>query len=96
MLKSELIAQLAAKYPEYDLLQMAEIVDDILDNIVDALVHKNRVEIRDFGNWQVKCYDSCEARDPRTGSKVKVAPRYLPRFKMGKALRDHIMPLVES
>ncbi|MCL4148569.1 UNVERIFIED_CONTAM: hypothetical protein GTU68_011954 [Idotea baltica] len=56
----------------------------------DAMVNGGRVEIRGFGSFVVKKYDSYEGRNPKTGEKIPVPPKKLPFFKVGKELKERI------
>ena len=49
-----------------------------------ALVNGERIEIRGFGSFSIREYDGYDGRNPKTGEKVKVAPKRLPFFKVGK------------
>ncbi len=66
------------------------VVDTVFEEMKQALVNGNRIEIRGFGSFSIREYDGYEGRNPKTGEKVKVAPKRLPFFKVGKELRDRI------
>ena len=90
MTKSELVAKLAAKNPQLYLRDVEAIVDTIINEMSDALVRGDRVELRGFGAFSVKERDSRTGRNPRTGETVKVDAKRMPAFKAGKALRDRL------
>ena len=48
------------------------------------------IEIRGFGSFVIKNYGSYEGRNPKTGEKIKVRPKKLPFFKVGKDLREQV------
>jgi len=50
----------------------------------------DRVEIRGLCSFFVKKYKGYTARNPKTGEKVKIAPKKLPFFKVGKELKDRV------
>jgi integration host factor subunit beta len=56
----------------------------------NALVKGERIEIRGFGNFTVRNYQSYQGRNPRTGTKVEVSPKRLPFFKVGKELKERV------
>lgn len=89
MTKSELISRLSKKIklPKRD---TRIIVDTIIDAIKEALIKEERIEIRGFGSFVVKHYDSYVGRNPKTGEKVPVPPKKLPFFKMSKLLLKYI------
>lgn len=55
-----------------------------------ALLDGDRVEIRGFGSFKVKEYESYSGRNPRTGDKVEVRPKRLPFFRAGKELKEFL------
>jgi len=67
-----------------------EVVDTIFGCMKEALINGDKVEIRGFGTFKVKSYDSYEGRNPRTGEKIKVMPKKLPFFKVGKELNEKL------
>ncbi|MEN8140829.1 MAG: HU family DNA-binding protein [Thermodesulfobacteriota bacterium] len=89
MNKSELIEAMAE---EMDLtpVEAAEMVNTILESMSDTLVSGNHIEIRGFGSFVVKDYESYKGRNPKTGEKIKVPPKKLPFFKVGKELRESV------
>ena len=68
-------------------LQTKEIVQKTFDAIVEALVAEHRIELRNFGVFEVKCRAPRKARNPRTGGKVLVPEKYVVTFKPGKELQ---------
>ncbi len=66
------------------------IVSTIFSLMVQALVKGERIEIRGFGNFTMRSYQSYQGRNPRTGFKVEVAPKRLPHFKVGKELKERV------
>ncbi len=89
MNKSGLIEVLAEK-AGITKKQSEQIVNLIFDSMKDALVAGERIEIRGFGSFMVKNYDSYMGRNPKTGEKVPVPPKRLPSFKVGKELRERV------
>lgn len=89
MTKSELIEALAV---EIDLgpKRTREIVDTILDTMSDALSRGEGIELRGFGSFSIRQYSSYEGRNPKTGKHIKVKPKRLPFFKVGKDLREAV------
>ena len=66
------------------------IINSIFTSMEEALKSGERIEIRGFGSFEVRNYKSYEGRNPRTGAPVKVAPKRLPFFKVGKELRERV------
>ena len=67
-----------------------DVVHLIFDTMGSALVSGGRIEIRGFGSFVVKKYESYTGRNPRTGASIFVKPKRLPCFKVGKELRDRV------
>ena len=89
MNKQQLIEQLAQS--ERITQQMAKSVVDItFQSMADALSRGDRIEIRGFGSFKVKHYDGYEGRNPKTGEIIKVSPKKLPFFKVGKDLKERV------
>jgi integration host factor subunit beta len=87
MIKSELVARVAAANPHLYQRDVENIVNAILEEIVDALSRRDRVELRGFGAFSVKERPARVGRNPRTGENVDVAGKAVPFFKTGKEMR---------
>ena len=90
MIKSELVARLAERYPHLYHRDVERIVSTVLDEISSALSKGDRVELRGFGAFSVKHRDSRVGRNPRTGASVSVAEKAVPYFKTGKEMRARL------
>jgi integration host factor subunit beta len=90
MTKSELIQKLAERNPHLFLRDVEKIVDTVFDEVSEALVRGDRVELRGFGAFSIKHRDARTGRNPRTGETVEVEAKRLPFFKTGKALRERL------
>jgi integration host factor subunit beta len=71
-------------------LQTGQIVHDLLDAIVNALVKEGRVELRNFGVFEVRRRKAREGRNPRTGKKVMVPEKCTVIFKPGQAVAERV------
>ncbi len=67
------------------------IVDEIFSCMTDALVASGRIEIRGFGSFALKVYESYVGRNPRSGVSTIVAAKRSPVFKVGAELKNRIM-----
>ncbi len=70
--------------------ESAAVVDLFFSKISDALAGGDRVEIRGLCSFFVKEYKSYQGRNPMTGESVRVAPKRLPFFKIGKELKERV------
>lgn len=74
-------------------LKTKEIVQKTFDAIVDTLVEERRIELRNFGVFEVKQRAPRKARNPRTGEKVFVPRKYVVTFKPGKEMEERVREL---
>ncbi|MCX7426733.1 MAG: integration host factor subunit beta [Planctomycetia bacterium] len=74
-------------------LKTKEIVQKTFDAIVRTLVDERRIELRNFGVFEVKRRASRKARNPRTGDKVFVPEKYVVTFKPGKEMDKRVREL---
>jgi integration host factor subunit beta len=88
--KSELIAQLAQRYPQLVAKDAEYAVKMILDAMTQALLEGNRIEIRGFGSFGLNYRPPRVGRNPKSGDKVQVPEKYVPHFKAGKELRERV------
>jgi integration host factor subunit beta len=90
MTKSELIAQLAARFPQLVAKDADYAVKMILDAMTDALARGDRIEIRGFGSFALNYRPPRVGRNPKSGEKVHVPEKHVPHFKAGKELRERV------
>lgn len=74
-------------------LKTKEIVQKTFDAIVDTLVEEKRIELRNFGVFEVKKRAARKARNPRTGDKVYVPEKFVVTFKPGKEMEERVREL---
>jgi integration host factor subunit beta len=67
-----------------------DVVNLVFKGFTDELKKGGRIEIRGFGSFVVKDYEAYTGRNPKTGTKIKVEPKKLPFFKVGKELKDRV------
>ncbi len=71
-------------------LKAKEIVQKTFDAIIETLVDEGRIELRNFGVFEVKRRAARNARNPRTGEKVLVPEKYVVTFKPGKEMEKRV------
>jgi len=89
MNKSQLVKTLAEK-ESISLDEASVIVNTFFDTIKSSLKNGDRVEIRGFGSFKIKEYDGYLGRNPSTGEVVRVKPKRLPFFRVGKDLKEYL------
>ena len=71
-------------------LETKEIVQSVIDCIAETLVEERRIELRNFGVFEVRKRAARNARNPKTGAKVKTKEKNVVAFKSGLALGQAI------
>jgi nucleoid DNA-binding protein len=77
-------------------LKTKEIVQKTFDAIVETLVEERRIELRNFGVFEVKQRAARKARNPRTGERVDVPQKFVVTFKPGKEMEEKVRLLEEE
>jgi integration host factor subunit beta len=77
-------------------LKTKEIVQKTFDAIVETLVEDRRIELRNFGVFEVKQRAARKARNPRTGAKVFVPEKFVVTFKPGKEMEEKVRQLEQQ
>lgn len=87
--KKEIVKQISDR-AELTQLKTKEIVQWTFDAIVETLIQDGRIELRNFGVFEVKRRKARKARNPRTGAKVDVEPKNVVTFKPGKEMEEKV------
>ncbi len=90
MIKSELIANLAADMTHLPEKRIMESVNLILGEMSNALVNGKRIEVRGFGSFALRYRPPRNAHNPKTGEKIITEGKHTPHFKPGKELRARV------
>ena len=77
-------------------LKTKEIVQRTFDAIIDTLASDGRIELRNFGVFEVKKRAARMARNPRTGDQVEVPEKYVVTFKPGKEMEARVAQLLSG
>jgi nucleoid DNA-binding protein len=87
--KKEIVKQIS---DEIGLTQLKtkEIVQKTFNAIVETLIRERRIELRNFGVFEVKRRKARKARNPRTGERVDVDPKNVVTFKPGKTMEERV------
>jgi nucleoid DNA-binding protein len=90
--KKEIVKQISERLGLTQ-LKTKEIVQLTFDAIIDTLLEDHRIELRNFGVFQVKQRKARKARNPRTGERVDVPPKNVVTFKPGKEMEERVRQL---
>ncbi|MDR1052255.1 MAG: integration host factor subunit beta [Deltaproteobacteria bacterium] len=64
-----------------------KVIRAFFDTIEQGLIEGERTEIRGLGSFKVKSYPGYIGRNPKTGEAIKIPPKRIPSFKVGRELR---------
>jgi nucleoid DNA-binding protein len=87
--KKEIVKQISERIGLTQ-LKTKEIVQQTFDAIVETLLEVGRIELRNFGVFEVKQRKARKARNPRTGARVDVPPKNVVTFKPGKEMEEKV------
>jgi len=71
-------------------IEAKKVVELFFDEMSNALANGDRVEIRGLCSFYVKRYKAYTGRNPKTGEPVRIKPKKLPFFKVGKELKEQV------
>ena len=89
MTKKEIVKQISDRIGLTQ-LKTKEIVQQTFDAIVETLLRDGRIELRNFGVFEVKRRKARKARNPRTGEPVHVPSKNVVTFKPGKRMEERV------
>jgi nucleoid DNA-binding protein len=82
------IARKISEQSGITMLLALEVVQLVFDAILETLQEEGRIELRNFGVFEVKRRRARKARNPRTGEGVKVPARMVVAFKPGREMEE--------
>jgi len=65
-------------------------IDSFLDAVVDVLSQERRIELRNFGVFEVVHRKAKKGRNPKTGEVVPIPPRKAVRFTAGRMMKAKV------
>src|SRR5690348_10415241 len=71
-------------------VQAREMVQRVFDGITETLLNEGRIELRNFGVFEVRKRKPRRARNPRTGEKVDVPAKLVVTFKPGRDMEERV------
>lgn len=95
MTKRELVIEVAERLG-YTQNEVANVVQATLDLVTEALAKEQRIEIRNFGVFEVKKRAKRQARNPKTGDPVVVPEKYVVVFKPGREMEKRVKEVNEQ
>ena len=89
MTKKEIVKRISEIYDVPQVL-VKDIVQETFDLIVETLVQEGRIELRNFGVFEVKRRKPRRARNPRTNQPVDVQAKNVVTFQPGKVMEEDV------
>ena len=71
-------------------IEAKKVVDLFFDEMSNALINRDRVEIRGLCSFYVKHYKAYTGRNPKTGEQIQTKSKKLPFFKCGQELKERV------
>jgi nucleoid DNA-binding protein len=90
--KKDIVKQISDRYGLTQ-LKTKEIVQDTFDSVLETLVSEGRIELRNFGVFEIRRREARKARNPRTGESVDVPAKNVVTFKPGKDMEEKVRKL---
>ncbi len=81
--KKDIVRQISAEL-DVDQTLTRKIVQRCLDSIIEVLAEKGRIELRNFGIFEVKQRAPRKARNPQTNEEIYVPAKKSLTFRPGK------------
>ena len=89
MTKKEIVRRISER-AELTQLKTKEIVQWTFDAIIDTLIQDGRIELRNFGVFEVRRRKARRARNPRTNDRVDVPEKNVVTFQPGKEMEERV------
>jgi integration host factor subunit alpha len=70
--------------------ESAKLVEQVLDEVVEALIRGEAVKLSSFGSFMVRKKGQRIGRNPKTGQEVPILPRRVLVFRASNLLKAHI------
>jgi nucleoid DNA-binding protein len=87
--KKEIVRRISDR-AELTQLKTKEIVQWTFDAIIDTLIQDGRIELRNFGVFEVRRRKARRARNPRTNDRVDVPEKNVVTFQPGKEMEERV------
>ena len=89
MNKTELIAHIA-DHSDISKAAATRALESVVDAVTRTLKKGGTVSLVGFGTFAVGKRAARTGRNPRTGAEIKIKAAKVPKFRPGKALKDHL------
>jgi DNA-binding protein HU-alpha len=94
--KTEVIDAVAAS-TKLEKTKVKAVIEATIDTITKELKKKDgKVQLTGFGTFGTSARKARTGVNPKTGAKIQIAARKVPKFTAGKALKDAISPATKK
>ncbi|MFA5793916.1 MAG: HU family DNA-binding protein [Candidatus Brocadiia bacterium] len=87
--KKDIARQVAVKHNMSE-STVIKIIQTTLDTIIDTVIKKGRLELRNFGVFMIKQRKARKARNPKTGEKLMAPAKKVIVFKSGHHIKKKL------
>ena len=87
MNKQELAAAIAQE-TGLSLKDSSAAIDAIVEAVKKSLKKGDRVQLAGFGSWETRRRKARSGVNPKTGAKIQIKARTVPKFNPGKELKE--------
>jgi len=87
--KKEIVRRISER-ADLTQLKTKEIVQWTFDAIIETLIEDGRIELRNFGVFEVRRRKARRARNPRTNDRVDVPEKNVVTFQPGKEMEEKV------
>lgn len=70
--------------------ETADLVEQVLDEVIDALARDENVKLSSFGSFNLRSKGERIGRNPKTGEEVPILPRKVVTFRASHTLKDRV------
>ena len=67
-----------------------DVIDQFLDRVIDSLAEGRRIELRNFGVYEVVQRKAKKGRNPKTGEVVPIPARKAVKFTTGRIMKQKV------
>lgn len=71
-------------------VQASKTLESIFGKIMDYVSDGEKVQIKDFGNWEARYRSARNGRNPQNGAPIRIEGGFVPVFKPGKAFKEKV------
>lgn len=90
MRKADLVEEVMSTVGLDTKSQTEAVVDAVFDAITKSLSRGEEVALTGFGTFKVSHRSARAGVNPRTGEKIQIAAKTVPKFSAGKGLKDAV------